>query len=747
MPTDPQRIQDVFLAAAEIRDPAERARFLDGACDGDTGLRHRVESLLRAHDQPDSLLDHPAVSPDNPSPADTGTIGYEGSAWTADEAPLGFLAPAARPDSLGRIGHYEVLQVLGQGGFGIVFRAFDDVLHRVVAVKVLSPQMAATSPARRRFLREARSSAQVRHENVVQVHEVAEQPLPYLAMEFIPGETLQQRLDRVGPLDVPEVLRIGRQIAEGLAAAHAMDLIHRDIKPGNVLLEGGHQKVKITDFGLARAADDASISQSGIIAGTPMYMAPEQAEGQTLDQRADLFSLGSVLYQMVAGRPPFRANSAVAVLKRVAEDKPRAIREIIPETPQWLCDIIAKLHAKNPDDRYQSAREVADVLADCEAQLKANAKLKDYSRIPQSKPAAGRPERRAAWRKPAGFAAAALLLPVVALALTEIAGITHLLPKQQPTPDHLQSGDQPKDNEPPTDFTNTLGMKFKLIPAGKFTMGSPKEEIDRCLKQFGPYKENLPTEGPEHPIEITRPFYLGATEVTVGQFRQFVDEEAYQVGDGRWRNPRFDQTDQHPVVFVSWNNAVDFCKWLSAKEGKEYRLPTEAEWEYSCRAGKAGSRYGFGDDDAQLKDYAWFDQNSGGGTHPVGKKKPNAWGLYDMHGNAWEWCQDNYDPDYYKNSPVKDPPGGAGGARAGAAAGGSTAQCSAARRSAATSVPTTTWGPAFVCCSFRLLTPAGPRVGPRTNPRCRRSLRSPTPTSSASPPCPPPCRSRKYGRS
>src|SRR5207344_105425 len=195
-----------------------------------------------------------------------------------------FLKPSARPDSLGRIGHYEVLQVLGRGAFGIVFRAFDDVLQRVVAVKVLAPQVAVTSPARKRFLRAARPSAAVRHENVVQVSEVGEQPLPYIAMEFIPGETLQQRLDRVGPVEPAEVVRVGRQIAEGLAAAHATDLIHRDIKPGNVLLEGGAQRVKITDFGLARAADDASISQSGIIAGTPMYMAPEQALGHKLDQ-------------------------------------------------------------------------------------------------------------------------------------------------------------------------------------------------------------------------------------------------------------------------------------------------------------------------------------------------------------------------------------------------------------------------------------------------------------------------------
>ena len=148
--------------------------------------------------------------------------GHESSEPADDEVPLGFLAPPTRPDSLGRIGHYEVLQVLGQGGFGIVFRAFDDVLQRVVAVKVLAPQMAATSPARKRFLREARSSAQVRHENVVQVYEVGEQPLPYLVMEFIPGETLQQRLDRDRPARRrPRCVRIGRQIAEGLAAAHA----------------------------------------------------------------------------------------------------------------------------------------------------------------------------------------------------------------------------------------------------------------------------------------------------------------------------------------------------------------------------------------------------------------------------------------------------------------------------------------------------------------------------------------------
>jgi formylglycine-generating enzyme required for sulfatase activity len=419
--------ETIFAAALELKS-VERAAYLASVCGDDAALRKRLEGLLSASDRAGSFMARPAIALEEATAIVEGestphdaTITRDGSPPAADDQDesLGFLTPSTRPDSLGRIGHYEVLQVLGRGGFGIVFRAFDDILQRVVAIKVMAPQLAATSPARKRFLREARSSAQVRHENVVQVYEIGEQPLPYLSMEFIPGETLQTRLNRVGPLDVPECLRIGRQIAEGLAAAHATDLIHRDIKPSNVLIEGGQGRVKITDFGLARAADDASISQSGIIAGTPMYMAPEQALGHKLDQRADIFSLGSVLYQMVSGRPPFRANTTVAVLKRVAEHTPRPIREIIPETPQWLCDIIAKLHAKDPDDRYQSAREVADVLADCETQLKTNSKVTNFARIPRRKP---EPRHLGPWKWVAVTALAFVLLMVGTFGLYRLIG-------------------------------------------------------------------------------------------------------------------------------------------------------------------------------------------------------------------------------------------------------------------------------------------------------------------------------------
>jgi formylglycine-generating enzyme required for sulfatase activity len=762
--------KDVFIAARELSDLAARTSYLDGACGADRALRDRVEALLRAHDQPDSLLD----------PAADATIGLESGAPADDEIPLGFLAPPTRPDALGRIGHYEVLEVLGKGAFGIVFRAFDDVLQRVVAVKVLAPQLAATSPARKRFLREARTSAAIRHENVVQVHEVGEQPLPYLVIEFIPGETLQQKLDRVGPLDVPETLRIGRQIAEGLTAAHATDLIHRDIKPGNILLEGAQQKVKLTDFGLARAADDASISQSGIIAGTPMYMAPEQAHGHKIDQRADLFSLGSVLYQMVAGRPPFRANSTVAVLKRVAEDTPRDIREIIPETPQWLCDIITKLHAKNPDDRYQSAREVADVLADCEAQIKANSKLKDYSRIPRSKP------RRSGRRKWV-TAAAAVLLAVIALVVTELAGVAHLFRGQPGTSDANKPGSDPQAkagagwngwpaNAPPpalapfdaaqarahqeawakylgvpVEFANSIGMKFVLIPPGEFMMGSSQEEIDFWLKHnnVDSWVTNLLSEGPPHEVEITRPFYMEQTELTVGQFRQFVKATGYKTQAEReggayrvfpngewkpdpkanWLNPGSFQSDDYAVTCVTWNDAVAFCNWLSVQEGKNYRLPAEAEWEYSCRAGSEG-RWSFGDNERELVHYGRIGNLSLGGTKatgslhhsPVAGLQGNAWGLHDMYGNVWEWCQDVYDANYYKTSPPKDPPGpAAGGARVsrGGASGDGPEGCRSAFRGHS---PPDSRGTHL---GFRVVLAVSPPAGGRTESGARDKPSSP----------------------
>jgi len=290
----------IFDAALEISDFQARQVFVEKACSGDLEKLRTVQALLKSHAAAGSFLDIPFAAQIQPTLADGSddvdaskigkeqekTSRYRSTAQNEDDKDdalqpdLSFLQPSTKPGSIGLIGHYEVLAALGQGGFGVVVKAFDEKLHRVVAIKVLNPQVAATSPPRRRFLREARAAAAIRHDNIVQVYSVEEQPQPYLVMEYIDGESLMQKQDRQGPLEVSAVVHFGRQIASGLAAAHAAGLIHRDIKPANILLElGAEQRIKITDFGLARSVDDASLTRSGLISGTPMYMAPEQALG------------------------------------------------------------------------------------------------------------------------------------------------------------------------------------------------------------------------------------------------------------------------------------------------------------------------------------------------------------------------------------------------------------------------------------------------------------------------------------
>jgi len=279
-------------------------------------------------------------------------------------ATLDFLAPSDDPAMLGRIGVYEVAGLIGRGGTGVVLKAFERSLNRYVAIKVLAPHLATSGAARKRFARESQAAAAVVHEHIVPIYAVDEhQGLPYLVMRYVPGRSLQERLARRGPLELAEVLRIGMQTAQGLAAAHAQGLVHRDVKPANILLEHNVERVLLTDFGLARTVDDASLTCSGVIAGTPQYMAPEQARGEAIDHRTDLFSLGSVLYTMCAGHSPFRAETTMGVLHRICKETPRPLRELNPHVPEWLERIIRRLHAKDPAMRFQSAEEVAAVLA------------------------------------------------------------------------------------------------------------------------------------------------------------------------------------------------------------------------------------------------------------------------------------------------------------------------------------------------------------------------------------------------
>ncbi|MCH9725510.1 MAG: serine/threonine protein kinase, partial [Planctomycetes bacterium] len=256
--------------------------------------------------------------------------GFQGTDGLPDQAEsLTFLNPPSHPEMLGRLGRYEIERMIGSGGMGLVLKAFDTELNRPVAIKVLAQHLAHSGAARQRFARESRAVAAVVHEHVVAIHNVeADDQNPFLVMQYVAGESLQARVDREGPLDAKEVMRIGIQAASGLAAAHEQGVIHRDVKPANILLEQGVERILLTDFGLARTVDDASLTHTGIIAGTPHYMSPEQANGDTIDQRTDLFSLGSVLYFMATGRPPFRAERAMGVLNRVCHDTHRPVWQV-----------------------------------------------------------------------------------------------------------------------------------------------------------------------------------------------------------------------------------------------------------------------------------------------------------------------------------------------------------------------------------------------------------------------------------
>jgi len=322
-----------------------------------------------------------------------------------DAVRYDFLAPAQGPGELGRLGTYRILKVLGSGGMGIVFQAEDVALQRKAALKVMKPEAANKPEARERFLREARAAAALEHEHIVGIYQVGEESgVPFIAMQWLKGESLEERLQRGGALSTAQVLRLGRQIARGLAVAHEAGLIHRDIKPANLWLEpeqGG--RVKILDFGLARAAaDEVHLTQSGTILGTPAYLSPEQAEGRPVDQRCDLFSLGVVLYRLCSGRLPFRGDTTLSMLLAVATQQPQPVDELNPAVSPALAELVMQLLAKDPAGRPASAQEVADRLAAIERQSiepsSATEHLPATSRStkPKQRSGAGRRRRRGA---------------------------------------------------------------------------------------------------------------------------------------------------------------------------------------------------------------------------------------------------------------------------------------------------------------------------------------------------------------
>jgi serine/threonine protein kinase len=272
------------------------------------------------------------------------------------------------------IGGYKVLGKIGRGAMGLVYLAEDERLDRLVAIKVMHPSRASDPASRQRFIRESRATAAIEHPHVVTIHQVGEHPqgggkigLPYIVMQCLHGDTLGKYRAKVGRVPLAETLRIGREIAEGLAAAHRRGLVHRDIKPENIILEGPSREVKIIDFGLVRDVGDdpstANVTMDGAVVGTPAYMAPERIGERTVDTRADLFGLGVMLYEILADRLPFSGTSMMAMLASIAHGSPTPLRTVSPEVPEDVSNLVMHLIAHDPADRPANARSVADTIA------------------------------------------------------------------------------------------------------------------------------------------------------------------------------------------------------------------------------------------------------------------------------------------------------------------------------------------------------------------------------------------------
>ncbi|PHS15421.1 MAG: hypothetical protein COA78_05010 [Blastopirellula sp.] len=635
-----------------------------------------------------------------------------------------FLSAPEADDEIGRLGDYRILKVLGSGGMGVVFLAEELKLKRQVALKALRPLLATDNIAKNRFLKEAQAVATIDHENIVHINHVSEEDgIPVISMPYLKGKSLQTYLKQEQQLQPLEVARMGIQIARGLTAAHQKHLVHRDIKPGNIWIEEQTGLLKILDFGLVRTLDDrgSELTFSGYLVGTPAFMSPEQAEGEDLDHRSDLFSFGTLLYSLITGKSPFDYKTTGATLGAVINDSPTELKELHPEVCASFSDLVMRLLSKNRDDRPATTDEVLSQLIEIEASLQnedtviyenlvsTNSKAQPKEELNELAPlsrtamywgsgiilcllAAGflfkfKTEfgtfvfRSADYVKPDGNKPV-IEQPAIPSSPIGLRAIPSTYKPGEPWAEWAATAPAPaimpftQDEaklhqqkwaeylELPVEYTNSLEMKFRLIPPGETVIGLTEKDLATLFVQ----EKDRPKEGDQSAairVRITQPYYLASYELTHVEYSQLMDADSTQEP----RKPRL------PENAASYQDATKFCDSLSLAEElptfyqnnkfakiknlQGYRIPTEAEWEFGCRAG-SDSAYSFGNDQEALNKYGWSKENSSEELHEVGELLPNAYGLFDMHGNVWEYCNDfraTSFNDQFKDSMVIDPTG------------------------------------------------------------------------------------------
>lgn len=467
---------------------------------------------------------------------------------------------------------FEIISRIGKGGMASVYKAIQKNLDIVVALKVIHLNLVHDTTFVDRFIREARIGASLTHPNIVRMYDVGNiGDLHYISMEYIEGQDLRAYLRKTGLADETRLIKLITPIAEALEYAHKQGIIHRDIKSANILISTDGVP-KLTDFGIANAATETKLTQTGSIMGTPEYMSPEQALGKTVDFKTDLYSLGMVMYECLTGNLPLKGENQLGTMFRIINEEPEHIntKTVIS---QELSNLIMTLLHKNAESRPRLISPF----------LKSQETVIDYRYEPIEK-------------------------------------------KQKPTPPKFPQLYTPQNNKVDRYFSPN---NMILVEGGEFMMGNSQGASD---------------EAPVHRVRLDD-FYICRYLVTQSEWNEVMK-----------RNPSHFKGALFPVDSVSWEDTQRFLSKISKLTGNQYRLPTEAEWEYAARGGALSKGYHYAGSDF-LDEVAWYDQNAESSTHKVGKKLPNELGLYDMNGNLWEWCFDWYSENYYEMSPEKNPLG------------------------------------------------------------------------------------------
>ncbi|MCU0275431.1 MAG: bifunctional serine/threonine-protein kinase/formylglycine-generating enzyme family protein [Acidobacteria bacterium] len=620
-----------------------------------------------------------------------------------------------------KIGKYTISGELGKGGMGIVYRGLDPYIGRTVAIKTIRLDMLRQDGGKeevlKRFVREAQAAGNLSHPNIVTIYDVGEhEELIYIAMEFIAGHSLESLMLQGRKFTLAEIVRLFAQLASALDYAHQKGIVHRDIKPANILV-GEDLKVSLVDFGIARTSA-STMTQTGMLMGTPRYMSPEQIAGKKVDNRADIFSLGAILYELLTQRNPFEGESITTVIYKIMHAEIEPLEHFNKQLPPGLEGVVRKALARDADARYRTCGELHAALSDsimpkkCEATIIASApRAQETQMIPAADvpaaPAGAKSRVPLFLLLGAVIGILAVIIVVVVLsgrkegAPTAPGGGSAALPLEAPldpgppaagagigqegrsaSTESVAPGPvaaeapegrgavEPVSGKPlrvqpqPTEvakksdtapaaeaalpalvrpnrqgyleeelFNSTVMVQ---VPAGNFTIGSPKGEGDD-------------DEHPAHMVFISG-FWLGKTEVTFAQYDAFCQETGRRFpGDEGWGR------GSRPVINITWEDAGAYCRWLAKKSGRSFRLPTEAEWEKAAR-----ERYPWGkrDPGPSLVNM----KGDGDGypfTAPVGSFPAGAshYGHLDLAGNVWEWTSDWYAAGYYRASPFRDPCG------------------------------------------------------------------------------------------